>query len=152
MKRKSVVFHNVTHDNVIYVAPGKQKAGLSRGNRHPPIMYFLDDVLLAVKLSEVVVDLSRRAQLVPHHYDVPHLGSDVWCVVVGLQKCCPVDLLVGPTSKKRCELSLGFRFAIIGSRNVTVCDCLDCRSTRGSFLGNILGGTICTSDAGDDMT
>ena len=37
------------------------------------------------------------------------------------------------------------------SRNVTGCDRMDYRIARGSFLGEILGGMICTWDTGDEM-
>jgi len=134
------------------VTHAKEKIGMSRGERHPPILYFLIIALLAVKLLEVVADLiNRRGQLVAHHYDVPHLGSNVWCDVVALQKCCLVDLLVSPVPEKSCETSLGLRVDIVGSRIVTVYNCMDCHGTGDSFLGNILGEAICTSDAGDEV-
>jgi hypothetical protein len=114
-------------------------------------MYFIIDALLAVKLSEMVADFSRRAKLLPSHYDVPNLSSDVHCIVIALQERCPIDLLVCLALEKGCNSSFGFRIAIKGNRSVAVCDRMDCYNTRSPVLGNFLGGTICASDAGNEV-
>ena len=86
VERESPVFYDVAQNGVVNVTPGRHEVSLGRGEGNLLVMYFIVAALLAVKLSEVVSDLCRRAKLVPHHYDVTHLESDVRCIVVALPK------------------------------------------------------------------
>ncbi len=84
MEGECAVIYDVAQNDVVYVTLGRKEVGMCRCKRDPLILYFLVASFLARKFSEMIGDLSRRAQLIAHHYDIPHLGSDVECVVVAL--------------------------------------------------------------------
>jgi len=98
------------------VTPSGQEVGLSRGKSNPPVLYFLVVTVFAMKLSEVVADFGRRAELVSLHDYVPHMGPDVGCTAVALKESRQVNLLVSPTPEESCESSFGLRVTIKGSR------------------------------------
>ncbi len=121
---------------------------MGRGEADPPVLYLLVAPLFTVKLSEVIVDLDCRAKLTSLTNHISHLGPDVICDVVALQESHPVDLLVGPSPEQSWKSTFGLGVAIKGSRDVAVCDCLECRGAGSPFLGDFVGGTICTGDVG----
>jgi hypothetical protein len=109
-------------------------------------LYLLVVSLFAMKLSKVVAELGCNAELVPLHNDVPHTSADVGCVVVALKEGRLVNLLVSPTPEEGCKSTFGLGVTIKRSRNVAICDCLDCRGAGSPFLGNFFGVAIRTGD------
>jgi hypothetical protein len=77
-----------------HVTLGCHEVGLGRGERHPPVLYFLVGVLFAMKQLKMINDLRGRAQSITHQNDIPHMRSDVGRVVVALQECCQINLLI----------------------------------------------------------
>ena len=47
----------VAHVGVVYVSPREDHADLDSGEKYPPVLNFLADVLLPLKLSLVIADL-----------------------------------------------------------------------------------------------